>query len=401
MAAQSFEETLKTATERGSKVVHGCVLGAVDSKGDYFYRKSAGYTSVTPDSDPMSEDGTMWIASCTKLITSICALQFVEQGAVTLDEPMKKHLPELADLQVLEEDKSSPEGFKLRPAVGDITLRQLLTHSSGIGYGFMSPLIQAYRKVHGPSQAELSGTVIKEYSAPLLFDPGQGWSYGGGIDWAGILVERLSGKTLGQYFEERVFGPLGMTLTTFDLDKRPDIKKKIVDCARRQPDGSLVQHGMPVFLEAVKEHSGGGGLWSTVPDYMKVLADLVKPEPTLLKKRTVEGMLAHPQLDPNGPSVRTLTQARGATGSNAAAADVGMNYGCGGLVFTKDSEQSGLPKNTLTWGGLPNLKWFINRDYGVAAMFATQVLPPGDKACTDLSSEYFKEIMRLAKERQA
>jgi len=264
----------------------------------------------------------------------------------------------------------------------------------------MSPLITAWRKKVGPSQEELSKLVVKTYTAPLLFEPGTSWSYGGGIDWAGIMVERLNNnQSLGSYMDEHIWTPLGMKNTTFHFDQHAYVREHLVPAARREEDGTLVPNPGPTYTEVVLEHSGGGGLWATVPDYMKVLADVIAPTPKLLKPETIETILAAPQIPLDSPALLPLIGSRGgALAANAAATDAPVNYGCGGMVLTKDSDF--LPKGTLSWGGLPNLKWFVNREKGVAAMYASQVLPPGDKLSTDLSNEFFKEVMRLHGERK-
>lgn len=349
---------------------------------------------MLPDAPDINPDGVFWIASCTKLLSSVCALQCVEQGLITLDEPVSRVLPELTRPDIVTLDASAPDGFTLRPATNPVTLRLLLTHTSGVGYEWMSPPLAAWRKVQPPVPEDKKGQISTTYKFPLLFEPGEGWVYGGGLDWAGEMVARLHKTTLAAYMDEHIFTPFGMKSTTFHLDQRPDLKERLVLAGVRTPDGGLAPNKGMVFAETVVDHSGGGGLWSTVPDYIKVLGDLVQDEPTLLKRETVENLLAKPQIV-NDAALSVLVQARTIAGANAAPADAGMNYGLGGLVLTRDSDI--LPKGTLSWGGLPNLKWFINREYGVAAMYASQVLPPGDAKSTELSVAFFKEVIRLAK----
>lgn len=134
---------------------------------------------MLPDAPPIREDGMMWIASCTKLITSVCALRCVERGQVTLDEPLGKYLPELANPQVVSLDEAAPEGFKLRPAKNPITLRSLLTHTSGIAYEWGDARLAAWRNAQPEVPADQKGLMHVTYSIPLLFDPGEGWVYGG------------------------------------------------------------------------------------------------------------------------------------------------------------------------------------------------------------------------------
>lgn len=345
----------------------------------------------------MDIEGTFWIASCTKLLTGICALQQVEKGLIDPDEDISRILPELKDVQVITADEGAPGGYTLSPKKGKVTLRQLLTHTSGVGYEFMNPTLQSWRAQNGPPREELVGKVRLQYLTPLVFEPGQSWQYGGGIDWAGIMVERLNpGYTLGAYMSEKIFTPLKMTSTTFHIDRSPGILARLVPCVKREEDGTFSVSETNGFSTTMEEHSGGGGLWSSVTDYTKVLADLISPVPTLLKTITINTLLAAPQLSPGSAALEPLVSQRGgAIAANAAAlkGTPPVNYGCGGLVTTKDTEV--LPAGSLSWGGLPNLKWFINRELGVAAMYATQILPPSDKLSNELSSAFFVEVLRL------
>jgi CubicO group peptidase (beta-lactamase class C family) len=215
----------------------------------------------------------------------------------------------------------------------------------------------------------------------------------GGLDWAGILVARLNNTTLEGYFEEHIFGPLGIKDTVFHLDKRPDLKERLVGAGQRTPEGGLKPYPGLVFSEKVQDHSGGGGLWSCAPDYIKVLADLIKDEPTLLKRETVVEFLSKPQIEAES-ALGGLVAGRSATAANASPAAAGLNYGLGGMVLTKGSPF--LPEGTLSWGGLPNLKWFIHPQLQIAALYFTQVMPAGDVKNTLLSGQFFKEVIRLS-----
>jgi CubicO group peptidase (beta-lactamase class C family) len=338
-------------------------------------------------------DGIMWIASCTKLLTSVCALQCVERGLVTLDEPLGKHLPELANPNVIKLDPDAPNGFTLTPAKNAVTLRTLLTHTSGCPYEWMSPQLVPWRKTQPPVKPEDVGKIATTYNLPLLFEPGEGWVYGGGLDWAGELVGRLNNTTLGAYMEKEIFEPLGMKSTTFKLQERPDLKERLVGAGQREKDGGLTPFKGMIFSENAVDYSGGGGLWSCATDYIKVLQDLILPEPKLLKRDTVLNMLAKAQIENDG-ALGGLVRGRAAAAANAAApTSVGMNYGLGGMVLTKASEV--LPEGTLSWGGLPNLKWCIHPTKGFAAFYATQVMPSGDVKNNWLSSEFFKEVQKI------
>jgi CubicO group peptidase (beta-lactamase class C family) len=334
----------------------------------------------------------MWIASCTKLLAAVCALQCVERGQFTLDEPVSTVLPELANPQIVRKDESAPDGYTLTPAKNPITLRLLLTHTSGVAYEWGDPGLAAWRAKQPPVPLEKRGYTTTTFGIPLLFEPGEGWVYGGGLDWAGELVGRLNGTNLGGYMEEHIFKPLGMKSTTFKLDQRPDLKERLMRAGKREADGKLTAFEGMVFPEKVVDYSGGGGLWSCATDYIKVLADLIKDEPTLLKRETVLNLLAKPQIE-NEKALAGLVVGRAIAAANASPAQAGMNYGLGGMVLTKDSET--LPNGTLSWGGLPNLKWFLHPELGVAAIYATQVMPHGDIKQNWLSTEYFKEVLKL------
>jgi methyl acetate hydrolase len=178
----------------------------------------------------LAPDAVFWIASMTKAITALAALQLVEAGQLSLDEPVGKWLPGLADPQVLEGfgEDGAP---RLRPARGPITLRSLLTHTSGFGYDFASPDLARWLSHTGSNTL---GTTAPS-GLPLLFDPGEKWAYGHGIDFVGLLIEAATGKDLDAVFAEQVFGPLGMTDTGLALS--PARRERLAPMHMRLPDG--------------------------------------------------------------------------------------------------------------------------------------------------------------------
>ena len=349
--ASSFEERLATATARGSNVVPGVVLSAIDSRGNQIYHKAAGYHGLSSSAPPITEDATFWLASCTKLATSIAALQCVERGLITLDEPVEKLLPELVGIQIA---SIKDEGqLNLQPATVKITLRHLLTHTSGFAYEWASPTLMEWRKT-SPYTANPVGTVTTLYNTPLLFEPGSGWAYGPGIDWAGILVERLHNNTpLSDHLHAHIFAPLNSkgSNTTFRLDSAPakaaNIKQRLLPNAHRQSDKILTEQSYG-FSESVKQDSGGAGWYSTVGDFMIILADLIAPEPKLLAKENLEKWLftghiqdptAHRQLL-HARTVMTPQEGDDLKGSP-------INHALAGVLWTQDGDV--FPSGTLTW----------------------------------------------------
>ena len=188
---------------------------------------------------PMDLDTVFWIASLTKAVTSVAALQMVERGLVTLDEPLGAKLPGLAAPRVLTGFDADGKPVTA-PATLPVTLRALLTHTAGFGYEFFSDELARY----AAGRTTPSGWA-DEPDSPLLFEPGERWQYGIGVDWAGRLVETLSGQTLDAYMAANIFGPLGMTSTSFFPDAALAARKASVH--QRQPDGGVapIPFGMP------------------------------------------------------------------------------------------------------------------------------------------------------------
>lgn len=353
--ASSFEETLVTATARGSNIVNGVVLSAIDSHNEQIYHKTAGYNGLSSSAPPVAEDATFWLASCTKLATSIAALQCVERGLISLDEAVENILPELVDMQIASIEEG--ENLKLRPATMKLTLRHLLTHTSGFAYEWATPSLMEWRK-KVPHRTYPTGTVTTLYNTPLIFEPGSGWVYGPGIDWAGILVERLNnGTTLGEYLHENIFARLNSKgeNTTFRLQsasaKAARTKERLLLNVHRQHDGTLTEQSYG-FSESVKEDSGGAGWYSTVGDFMIILQDLIAPEPKLLKKENLETWLFEAHIH-DTLAIRQLLEAR--TGMIPQEGDAihgtPINHSLAGLLWLQDSDV--LPRGTLTWVSLP------------------------------------------------
>src|SRR5262245_51485703 len=210
-----------------------------------------------------SKDAIFAIASMTKAVTSVAVMQLVEAGRVKLDEPASTYLPELAAVSVY-------DAGKLRPPKTPITVRHLLTHTSGFGYEFLN--------------RELSGLVAKKQvptmmgggeaflKAPILFDPGARWEYGISTDWLGKLVERVSGQSLEVYFREKVFTPLGMIDSFFNVPAEK--RSRLVHTFQRNKDGGLIELPQPPAAP-VEFFSGGGGLFSTAADYLTFVRALM------------------------------------------------------------------------------------------------------------------------------
>jgi CubicO group peptidase (beta-lactamase class C family) len=155
----------------------------------------------------MTADVIFGIASMTKAVTSVALMQLVDERKVGLDEPASKYLPAFAKVPVITSFDQKTGAYTLKPSSRPITIRHLLTHTSGLGYSFTSPIVRDFKPRNGDTFEV----------GPLLFEPGADWIYGTSTDWVGRIVETVSGKDLDAYFRERIFAPLGMRDTHFNV----------------------------------------------------------------------------------------------------------------------------------------------------------------------------------------
>jgi CubicO group peptidase (beta-lactamase class C family) len=266
--------------------------------------KTAGVQSVLGET-PITEDSAFFIFSITKTLTSICALQCVERGEIALDDAVYDILPELKEFDVI--SIVGDQKFSFAPHTKSMTLRHLLTHTSGIAVDVFDPRLQAWRMNRGEAPKTFCGKSIEAYTLPLVFEPGEGWSYGGGVEWAGILIERLTKMKLGAYMEKYIFEPLGMVSSTFHPDKNPEIMKNLVDTSTRISDGTVVPM-FPLYPLGTEDDSGAMGLVSTLKDILKLTTDLLQPVPKILKLESVNE-LTKPQFPPGSPASFALAYA--------------------------------------------------------------------------------------------
>jgi len=343
------------------------------------------------DAAPMVLDTVFWIASMTKAVTAAAAMQLVEQGKLALDRPAKEIVPDLATPKVLEGFASDGTPL-LRPARTDITLRHLMTHTAGFGYDTWNPLLARYARDTGLPPGR-SGK-LAALQAPLTFDPGTRWQYGINIDWIGRIVEAASGENLEDYFRRHIFGPLGMPDSGFRL--RGGIAERMVTRHQRHPDGSLepiafVTNQNPEFW------AGGGGLYSTAPDYLRFLRALLgggalegnrilRPETVVLMGQNHMGEL---RVEPMRTQLPLL--------SNDCELFPGIPkaWGLSFLINLQDTP-SGRRAGGLAWAGLANTYFWLDPQRGTAGVLMTQILPFADPAVLDLLDGFERAINAIA-----
>jgi len=374
-----IDAVLRRAAQAGE--VPGVVAAAATDKG-VFYQGAFG-TRDLAKGPQMTADTIFRLASMTKAVTSVAAMQLVEQGKLQLDQPIGNVLPELAAPQVLEgfDDAGSP---RLRPAKRPITLRHLLTHTAGFGYEIWDEDLVRYVKVSGTPST--STGKLASLRLPLVFDPGDRWEYGINLDWAGRAVEAVSGQPLEVYFHEHIFSPLGMTDTDYVISSAQ--QSRLVSVHQRKPDGSLepVAPPDPPWREF---WSGGGGLFSTGRDYLVFLqmllgqgrfngAQLQRPETVALMGRNQIG-------DINAGILKTANPQR--SDDVDFFPGIPCKWGLGYMINTQ-AGPNGRSAGSLTWAGIFNTYYWLDPQKRVAGVLLTQILPFADHTAVKLYGEF-------------
>jgi CubicO group peptidase (beta-lactamase class C family) len=366
-----IDDVLRKPIEAG--LIPGVVALAADDRG-VFYEGAFGLRAVDkPES--MTLVSVFRIASMTKTVTGAAAMQLVEEGRIGLDQPMGDVLPMVKSVKVLE-GFDADGGPRLRDPRGPVTLRHLLTHTSGYGYDIFNPDLARYIEVAGlPSiLSHKNGSL----HVPLLFDPGTGWEYGIGIDLAGKVVETVTGQTLEAYFQQHIFWPLGMCDTSFLLSD--DMARRLVGTHFRGPDGKPA----PISFESPKDadfYAGGAGLFSTAPDYLAftrmLLAGGTLDGVQVLKQETVKLMTRNAIGDLDVPMVRSNNPALALALEVETFPGQVKKWGLTFLINTRDVEGF-RAAGSLTWGGIHNTYFWIDLRRRITAVAMMQILPIGD-----------------------
>ena len=348
------------------------VVAMVTDRHRNIYEGAAGKRRLDQAAD-MTSDSVFAIFSTTKAITGTAVLQLVEEGKLDLDAPAKTYAPDLGKLRVIEgfDDNGEP---RLRAPKRDITTRMLMVHSAGLGYDFINHTYNRLAQEKGqPSVITASKASLM---TPLLFDPGERWEYGTNMDWCGQIVEAIAGRRLGEVFKTRIFEPLGIQDTAFELTDA--MRRRLAGIHARNADGSLTP--MDFELPANPEiHMGGHGLYGTIGDYMRFirmwLNDGAGEHGPVLKAETVR------MAEKNHLGNNKVTAITGVITSLANDAEFfpGQSKSWA-LSFMINDEQAptGRPAGALGWAGLANLFYWIDRQNGFGGFWATQILPFGD-----------------------
>jgi len=345
------EGGLKRAVEAGD--VPGVVAMAA-TDGGVIFEGAAGALNV---------DSVVWIASMTKALTGAAAMQLVERGKLSLDTPAGDVVPELAGKQVLEGFGADGQP-RLRPPTRPITLRHLLTHTSGLGYDTWNADILRYREATGiPAVGSCQNAAL---TTPLLAEPGERWEYGISIDWAGKLVEAAGGVKLDRYLKDNLFDPLGMADTGFRLGTAQRQRKARMH-TRTLGGFTATDHEIPQDPEF---HMGGGGLYSTAGDYLKFTRMILGGGAGVLKPETVAVMSLNAMAD---VSCRPLKSQLPALSTDLDFVD-GMKWGLS-FMINPTAFPGRRSAGSLAWAGLANSYYWIDPVRKVTGVWATQLLP--------------------------
>jgi methyl acetate hydrolase len=371
----------------------GVVAFVSDRDGDV-YSGAAGVRRMGEDA-AMTTDSVFALFSCTKAITATAALQLVEQGRLDLDAPARRHAPELGALRVLE-GFDDAGGLVLRAPRREITTRMLMLHTAGFGYDFLNPAYKRLTERHG--QISFRAGTKQGLMTPLLFDPGERWEYGLGLDWCGLVVEGVIGERLDAIVRARVLAPLGMRDTGHALSAAMRARRATMH--QRGLDGALT----PLDAEPLANPEvipGGSGMYGSVGDYMRFLrmwlndgrgetARVLKPETIAMAARNGLGDL---KVRPLPGVIANL--------SNDVDFFPGLSKSWA-LSFMVNDEiaPTGRPAGSLGWAGLGNLYYWLDRENGVAGFWATQIFPFMDPTSlggfTRFETEVYRGLKRAA-----
>lgn len=319
---------------------------------------------------PLRSDHLFRVFSNSKLITSVAVLLLMEDGRLELDQPVENYLPQLANRRVLKPGATDIRDTE--PARSPITLRQLLSHSSGLSYGFLdrgTVMYQAYSaaRLLNPQQtlAEMVDALVE---LPLSFHPGSGFEYSIATDVLARVVEVASGQRFDQFINQRILDPLDMQDTFFTVP--PHKQARLTAYYAGMDAGNLLRRDLKrldkspypdAYLKPVPRLSGGGGLVSSLPDMLALLRSFMPGGATLLRTATIQQMMRN-QL-PAGVGISFP----------GIGAVPGKGYGLGGAVTLQPSENDPpASAGEFEWGGIGGTHWWISPRQNIAGVLMTQ-----------------------------
>jgi CubicO group peptidase (beta-lactamase class C family) len=356
---------LEQAVEAGA--VPSVSALAADRDG-IFYEGAAG-PRVAGRSEPVTLDTHYRLMSMTKMVVTAVALRLIERGRLNLDDPVERYCPEFGDVHVLVGfDGDSP---RLRPCATQVTVRQLLTHTSGLAYRFWNADLARWQDATGAPPLRLC--LERNFQTPLVAQPGTKFEYGISADWLGRMIEAASGLGLDEVVKETVTGPLGMDQTGFRMSEFQRANSAPVHLTSK--DGHWVASDLDLAQEP-EYWSGGHGLYSTPRDYMRfqraLLGNGTSPDGVkILESETVTAAFTNQIGDLDFPEVLVT-----ADPASSETFTVGPGYKWGyGLLLNTEDVPGGRRAGSGAWAGLFNTHFWVDRETGITAAIYSQFLP--------------------------
>jgi CubicO group peptidase (beta-lactamase class C family) len=365
-------------------IVPGVVAMIADRDG-VVYEGAAGRLRIG-DGPPASTDTMFRIASMTKALTSVAALQLVEQGRLALDQTVASVIPAFGALQLLEGfDGDEP---RLRDLSRQATIQHLLTHTSGLSYWFSNVDLKKWHDVTG-APTPLTG-LRKCLDTPFVAEPGERWEYGVNTAWLGLVVEAVTDQPLDEYLAQHVFAPLGMTDTTFTPTDAQ--RERLMAIHNRTPDGGLVPSDIEL-LEEPELAFGGEGAYGTAGDYVRFLRALLQGgeldgaqilEPETLDLMFTDHLEGVPLPEVMRSAIPELT-------NDVPSLPFRQGWGLGLHLLLEDVP--GMRKaGAGDWAGLFNSYYWIDRATGITAAIFTQLLPFFDARMVDTLLQFEQDV---------
>ena len=380
-----------------AKKVPGVAAIALDKSGDVLFRGAYGSTNLDdPTAPSLTSKTPMLIWSCTKLVTTVAALQLVDQGKLHLDDLVEKHVPSIAKIQVLE--GFTPEGEAiLRAPTTKATVLMLMTHTAGFTYAFSNndTLTWCNHARQGEPEPPPVGS-LKSYETPLAFDPGTKYEYGVNTDWLGFAVEAVSGVPLNEYVEEHILKPLGMD------DSGSHVKEGVSPMAIhiRGEDGGLAALPAISHPPAPERFGGGGYLYASLDDYSTLLLTILNKgthpvsNVEILKKETADEYLFQDQIHKicSNSGVGVFTTANPVLASEGEFLP-GLEKGwSAGLMLNMEGSPRGRNTGSGQWAGLGNLYYWVDPKAGRLGLIMSGILPFMDKEVLHLFDELERAV---------
>ncbi|KAL7621648.1 hypothetical protein AAE478_008975 [Parahypoxylon ruwenzoriense] len=396
--AHNVDKVYQEAIESG--LLPGVSLLAGDKNGKIIYAKSLGKASLKEGDDrPFTEDTICAIASMSKLMTSVAALQCVEEGTLGLDKDVRPLLPEMGKYDIITGfDDEKNEGI-FEPDSTPITLRMLLSHVSGHEYDWFNPLLGKWRASR--NEQPWTGPTIESKSAlPLLCKPGTRFTYGTGHDWAGKLVQIATGSSLEDFMRARIWEPLGIENDiSFYPKSKKSMKDRMADISTLNEKGEAPAIDLPTFdiLFGGTDCLGGAGLFSSAKAYYTFISAVLRRDPRLLRPTSYDELF-RPQLDEK----LELTFNEYIMSSPAHTNFLGVRvpdsnrrtWSFAGLI-SKEAQSGRFERGTTFWAGFPSTVWFIDHATGICGTALCQILPPLHPEIVKLHEEFQRGVFEM------